>query len=320
MDYDLIIVGGGPAGLTAAIYAGRRNLKTLLITITIGGQVLEAEKIENYPGFLGIKGLKLMQRFQKQAIKSGVEIVLDEVKEIKEIEGGYTVKTNTKEYSAKAIILAFGRTPRSLNVPGEEKFREKGVSYCATCDMPLFKNKTIAVVGGGNAALEAALYGSKIAKKVYLIHRRDEFRGFESFVEKVKRKENVELVLSSVVTEIKGEDSVRAIVVQDLKTNQLKELQVDGVFIEIGSEVKTDLIKNLVKLDENNQVVITNNCETFYPDRNEIRPGIFAAGDITSTPFKQIVTAAGEGCKAALQAYNYLHGIKGVPFTGEWKH
>jgi thioredoxin reductase (NADPH) len=320
MDYDLIIVGGGPAGLTAAIYAGRRNLKTLLITITIGGQVLEAEKIENYPGFLGIKGLKLMQRFQKQAIKSGVEIVLDEVKEIKEIEGGYTVKTNTKEYSAKAIILAFGRTPRSLNVPGEEKFRGKGVSYCATCDMPLFKNKTIAVVGGGNAALEAALYGSKIAKKVYLIHRRDEFRGFESFVEKVKRKENVELVLSSVVTEIKGEDSVRAIVVQDLKTNQLKELQVDGVFIEIGSEVKTDLIKNLVKLDENNQVVITNNCETFYPDRNEIRPGIFAAGDITSTPFKQIVTAAGEGCKAALQAYNYLHGIKGVPFTGEWKH
>jgi thioredoxin reductase (NADPH) len=320
MDYDLIIVGGGPAGLTAAIYAGRRNLKTLLITITIGGQVLEAEKIENYPGFLGIKGLKLMQRFQKQAMKSGVEIVLDEVKEIKEIEGGYTVKTNTKEYSAKAIILAFGRTPRSLNVPGEEKFRGKGVSYCATCDMPLFKNKTIAVVGGGNAALEAALYGSKIAKKVYLIHRRDEFRGFESFVEKVKRKENVELVLSSVVTEIKGEDSVRAIVVQDLKTNQLKELQVDGVFIEIGSEVKTDLIKNLVKLDENNQVVITNNCETFYPDRNEIRPGIFAAGDITSTPFKQIVTAAGEGCKAALQAYNYLHGIKGVPFTGEWKH
>jgi thioredoxin reductase (NADPH) len=320
MDYDLIIVGGGPAGLTAAIYAGRRNLKTLLITITIGGQVLEAEKIENYPGFLGIKGLKLMQRFQKQAMKSGVEIVLDEVKEIKEIEGGYTVKTNTKEYSAKAIILAFGRTPRSLNVPGEEKFRGKGVSYCATCDMPLFKNKTIAVVGGGNAALEAALYGSKIAKRVYLIHRRDEFRGFESFVEKVKRKENVELVLSSIVTEIKGEDSVRAIVVQDLKTNQLKELQVDGVFIEIGSEVKTDLIKNLVKLDENNQVVITNNCETFYPDRNEIRPGIFAAGDITSTPFKQIVTAAGEGCKAALQAYNYLHGIKGVPFTGEWKH
>jgi len=320
MDYELIIVGGGPAGLTAAIYAGRRNLKTLLLTITAGGQVMEAERIENYPGFLGVKGTKLMERFQKQAVKSGAEIVFEEVKEVKEIEGGYAVKTNAKDYTAKAIILAFGRTPRSLNVPGEEKFKGKGVSYCATCDMPLFKEKTIAVVGGGNAALEAALYGSKVAKKVYLIHRRDEFRGFESFVEKVKKKENVEFVLSSVVTEIKGEDSVKAIVVQDLKTNQLKELQVDGVFVEIGSEVKTDFIKNLVKLNENNQIVITNNCETFYPDKDEIRPGVFAAGDVTSTPFKQIVTATGEGCKAALQAYNYLHGIKGVPFTGEWKH
>jgi len=320
MEYELIIVGGGPAGLTAAIYAGRRKLKTLLLTITAGGQVLEAERIENYPGFLGVKGSKLMERFYKQAIKSGVEIVFEEVKEIKEIEGGYTVKTNAKEYTTRAVILAFGRTPRTLNVPGEEKFRGKGVSYCATCDMPLFKEKTIAVVGGGNAALEAALYGSKVAKKVYLIHRRDEFRGFESFVEKVRKKENVELVLSSVVTEIKGEDTVKSIVVQDLKTSQLKELQVDGVFVEIGSEVKTDFIKNLVKLNENNQIVITNNCETFYPDKDEIRPGIFAAGDVTSTPFKQIVTAAGEGCKAALQAYNYLHGIKGAPFTSEWKH
>lgn len=317
MDYDLIIVGGGPAGLTAAIYACRRKLKTLLLTITVGGQVLEASKIENYPGFLGVKGTKLMERFQKQAIKSGVEIALGEVKEIKEVEGGYLVKAG-KEYTTKAVILAFGRTPRSLNVPGEEKFKGKGVSYCATCDMPLFKDKIVAVVGGGNAALEAAIYGSKIARKVYLIHRRDEFRGFESFVEKLKKKENVEFVLSSVITEIKGEDSVKAIVVQDLKTNQLKELQVDGIFVEIGSEVKTDFIKNLVKLNENNQIVITNNCETFYPDRDEIRPGVFAAGDVTSTPFKQIVTAAGEGCKAALQAYIYIHGIKGVPFTGEW--
>jgi len=317
MDYDLIIVGGGPAGLTAAIYACRRKLKTLLLTITVGGQVLEASKIENYPGFLGVKGTKLMERFQKQAIKSGVEIALGEVKEIKEVEGGYLVKAG-KEYTTKAVILAFGRTPRSLNVPGEEKFKGKGVSYCATCDMPLFKDKIVAVVGGGNAALEAAIYGSKIARKVYLIHRRDEFRGFESFVEKLKNKENVEFVLSSVITEIKGEDSVKAIVVQDLKTNQLKELQVDGIFVEIGSEVKTDFIKNLVKLNENNQIVITNNCETFYPDKDEIRPGVFAAGDVTSTPFKQIVTAAGEGCKAALQAYIYIHGIKGVPFTGEW--
>jgi thioredoxin reductase (NADPH) len=319
MEYDVIIVGGGAAGLTAAVYAARRKMKTLIITINIGGQASEATKIENYPGFLGVNGAKLMTKFQKQAMKSGAEIVFDEVKEVKEIGGGYTVKTSSKEYTTKAVILAFGKTPRSLNIPGEEIFKGMGVSYCATCDLPLFKDKTVAIVGGGNAALDAALYGSKIAKKVYLIHRRDEFRGFEDLVGQVKKKENVELLLSYVITEIKGKDRVNSIVVQDLKTSQTKELQVDGVFVEIGSEVKTDFIKGLVKVDEKNQIIITNNCETFYPDRNEIRPGIFAAGDVTNTPFKQVVVSGGEGCKAALQAYNYIHGIKQVLFTADWR-
>lgn len=319
MEYDVIIVGGGAAGLTAAVYAARRKMKTLIITINIGGQASEATKIENYPGFLGVNGAKLMTKFQKQAMKSGAEIVFDEVKEVKEIGDRYTVKTSSKEYTTKAVILAFGKTPRSLNIPGEEIFKGMGVSYCATCDLPLFKDKTVAIVGGGNAALDAALYGSKIAKKVYLIHRRDEFRGFEDLVGQVKKKENVELLLSYVITEIKGKDRVNSIVVQDLKTSQTKELQVDGVFVEIGSEVKTDFIKGLVKVDEKNQIIITNNCETFYPDRNEIRPGIFAAGDVTNTPFKQVVVSGGEGCKAALQAYNYIHGIKQVLFTADWR-
>jgi len=319
MEYDVIIVGGGAAGLTAAVYAARRKMKTLIITMNIGGQASEATKIENYPGFLGVNGAKLMTKFQKQAMKSGAEIVFDEVKEVKEIGDRYTVKTSSKEYTTKAVILAFGKTPRSLNIPGEEIFKGMGVSYCATCDLPLFKDKTVAIVGGGNAALDAALYGSKIAKKVYLIHRRDEFRGFEDLVGQVKKKENVELLLSYVITEIKGKDRVNSIVVQDLKTSQTKELQVDGVFVEIGSEVKTDFIKGLIKVDEKNQIIITNNCETFYPDRNEIRPGIFAAGDVTNTPFKQVVVSGGEGCKAALQAYNYIHGIKQVLFTADWR-
>lgn len=317
MEYDVIVIGGASAGLTAAIYAARRAMKTLVITKNIGGQALETNRIENYPGFLAISGPNLMKRFQKQALRSGAEIVFDEVKELEESDSMFRVKTDTNEYMGKAIILAFGKTPKTLNVIGEKEFLGKGVSYCATCDLPLFKNKTIAVVGGGNSAFDAALYGSKITSKVYLIHRKSEFRAFEYLIESVKKRQNIEFVLNSVVKEIKGDNVVSSVVVEDVNTKETKELKVQGVFIEIGSEVKTDFIRNLVKLDENGHVVINNNCETFYPDSEKIRPGIFAAGDITITPFKQIVVSAGEGCKAALQAYNYLHKIKPA-FIADW--
>jgi thioredoxin reductase len=197
-----------------------------------------------------------------------------------------------------------------LNVPGEKKFSGKGISYCATCDGPFFKNKIVAVIGGGNSALDAAIKLSEIAKKVYLIHRRDEFRGFEYLVDEVKRKKNVELVLSHVAVEFKGDKVLKSMIVESVKTKKRKELKVDGVFIEIGSEVKTDFIKDLVKLDENNHIIINNNCETSYP-------GIFAAGDVTNTPFKQIVVAAGEGAKAGLNAYNYIHGIEAA-IIADW--
>ncbi|MEM7826492.1 MAG: FAD-dependent oxidoreductase, partial [Candidatus Aenigmatarchaeota archaeon] len=173
--------------------------------------------------------------------------------------------------------------------------------------------------GGGNSALDAALLLSKIASKVYLIHRRDEFRGFEAFVEEVKKKKNVELLLSSVVREIKGEGKVGSIVVENLKTGEKKEIAVDGIFIEIGYEVDPSLVKDLVKLDEYNQIVVDANCRTFYPDSEKVRPGIFAAGDVTNVIFKQIVVAAGEGAKAALAAYNYLHGVEDVQMVGDWK-
>lgn len=308
--YDVIIVGGGSAGLTAGLYAGRRNLKTLLLTKEVGGQANLAPFVENYPGVFDISGIELMKNFKKQAIDAGVELKLEEVLKIEENKTNKTktfvVKTEDNTYTSKSIILAFGKVPRRLNIPGEKEFSGKGVSYCATCDMPLFKDKIVAVVGGGNSALDAALYGSELAKKVYLIHRRDEFRGFESLVEKVKEKENINLVLDSVVKEIKGDSFVESIIVENLLENKKKEIAIDGIFIEIGYITKTDFIEGLVKLDERNQVITNNKCEAFYPKSDEVNSGIFAAGDLNDDPCNQIVTAAGEGAKAALQVYNYL--------------
>jgi thioredoxin reductase (NADPH) len=325
--YDTIIIGAAAAGLTAGIYAARRRMKTLIISKDIGGQVLGTDAVENYPGFLLISGRNLALRMMKQAIKSGTQIIQDEVVKIDEDgkEGKfpiYVVKSKSgQKFKTKTVILAYGKTPRSLNVPGEKEFAARGVSYCATCDMPLYKNKIVAVVGGGNSAFDAALLGSKIAKKVYLIHRRSEFRAFEYMVEQVKSRPNVTFLLNFIVTEIigtkKGLPKVTAIRVKNLETGKEKVIKIDGVFIEIGSEVKTDMIKDLVKLDSKNHVIVTNMQETFYPNKNKIRPGIFAAGDLTNTPVKQLVVSAGEGCKAAMQAYNYLHGIS-ARFISDW--
>lgn len=312
MQYDVVIIGAGPAGLTAAIYTSRRNLKTVIISKNLGGQVITTPSIENYPGFDRIGGVELIQKFEKQVKNFGVEITYDEVESIVKKDDKFLVKTPNNEYEVRSVILAFGRTPRSLEVPGEKNFTGKGISYCAVCDMPLFKDKIVAVVGGGNSALDAALLGSDIAKKVYLIHRRQEFRGFESMVDKVKERENVEFILDSVVKEFKGNKFLKSIIVENVKSGEKKKIILDGVFVEIGSEVKTDFIKDLVDLDENGQVIVNQKCETS-------QRGIFAAGDITNTPFKQIIVASGEGAKAGLQAYNYIHGVE-APVTADWAH
>jgi len=317
--YDVIIVGAGPAGMTSGIYTSRRNLKTLILSKVLGGQVINCPRVENYPGFKAVEGLELMKNFEEQVKGFGVEIIYQGVEEIKEENGKFIVKTMGKEYESKTVILAFGKTPKKLNVPGEKEFQGKGVSYCATCDAYFFKGKIVAVVGGGNAALDAALLLSGIVKKVYLIHRRDKFRGFESMIREVKNRENIEFILDSVVTEILGEDVMKSLNIKNVKTEETKKLDVDGVFIEIGSVVKTDLVKDLVKFDKYNYIVINNNCETFYPSTDNIRPGIFAAGDITNTPFKQIIVASGEGAKAGLQVYNYIHGIKSQVLITDWK-
>lgn len=294
--YDTIIIGAGAAGLTAALYTARRNLKTLILSKDIGGQTAVATEIENYPGVIDQpNGFELMQTFKKQAEKFGAEIKHEGVTEIKKNKDIFSVKTDKNSYSAKTVILAFGLTPRELGVPGEDKLKGRGVAYCATCDGPLFKNKTVAVVGGGNSALDAADYLSGLAKKVYLIHRRDEFRAEAILQKKVKQAKNIELVLNSEIQEIKGSNKVESIKL----SSQDEEIQVDGVFIEIGYQAKTDWLKNLVKLNSKGEIITDENCRTSTP-------GIFAAGDVTDAPYKQIVISAGEGAKAALQAHKYI--------------
>lgn len=304
MKYDVIIVGGAAAGMTAAIYSSRRAMKTLIVTQDIGGQAATTPDIENYPGFEHIDGIKLMDNFKKQAEKTGTEFVFEEVKEIKKTGNEFIVKTNTKEFETRSVILAFGLTHRHLGVPGEEEFGGKGVSYCATCDAPLFKQKDVAVVGGGNSALDASLLLSKLAKKVYLVHRRDKFRGEQVLIDRVLAAENIEMVYNSKVKEIKGEMLVKSMVVEDINdSSKVKEINLQGVFVEIGFQVKGDLVKGLVDLDDRKQILVDKNCATSTP-------GIFAAGDVTDIEYKQIIVSAGEGAKAALSANKFLNSGK----------
>ncbi len=305
MKYDTIIIGGGPAGLTAAIYTARKKVKTLVVTVDIGGQTLLTNHIENYPGYTELSGPKLMQIFEEQAKSFGAEFVFGKVDRVEKLDGGFKITlSNNEEYTAKTVIIASGKIPKQLKVPGEEKFIGRGVSTCATCDGPLFRNKSVIVIGGGNSALDAVLLLSKIAKKVYLMHRRDEFRGDEVLIDKVKKQKNVELILSSVAKEVKGEKFVKSLVIENVRSRESRELSVDGIFVEIGYEVKTDFVKDFAKLNEAGEIIVNDFCEASSP-------GIFAAGDITNVPYKQTVIAAGQGAIAGLSAYSYLQKLKG---------
>lgn len=301
--YDLIIIGAGAAGLTAAIYASRRELKTLVLSMNLGGQAAMASDIENYPGSETKSGVELMKKFAEAAKKFGAEIVYDEATSIKKIDDGFEVTAKREKYQSKTIIIASGKKPRLLNAKGEGKFHGKGIVYCATCDAPLFRDKDVAVVGGGNSAFDAAILLTKIAKKVYLIHRREEFRAEESDVEKFKKKNNIELVLNCEITEIKGDDFIKSVIVKNNQDGSEKEIMLSGLFVEIGYDVDPKLFKDLVKMDEVNQIK-TDSCGRTSTS------GIFAAGDITDVPYKQIVISAGAGAKAALCAYDYINKNK----------
>jgi thioredoxin-disulfide reductase len=310
--YDLIIVGGACAGLSAATYASRRALKTLVITKDIGGQIATTPTVENYPGIDFITGPALAEDMLKQAEKWGAEVRYDEVSWLKKLsEKSFEVGTvSGTTYASQSLLLAYGKTPRSLGVPGELEYAGRGVSYCVTCDAPLFKNKRVVVVGGGSSALEGALILSKVCEKVYLVHRRPEFRGEDVLVSQIMATPNIELVLPTASQEIIGDGSVvTGLRVQNLVNQENTLLEVSGVFVEIGFIVNTALIKDFVELDRFNQIITNNKQETSVP-------GVFAAGDITDTIFKQAVISASEGAKAALSAYSYIND--GKPVGVDW--
>lgn len=307
--YDTIIIGGGAAGLTAGLYASRRAMKTLLITQDIGGQAATTNEIENYPGMDFVSGPELMNNFKAQVEKFGAQIIYAEVVKItkEEDDNGipvFTVLTNTDQYVGNSVILAYGLTHRHLGVPGEKEFGGKGVSYCATCDAPFFKGKPVVVVGGGNSAVDAALLMAKISPKVYLVHRRNEFRAEAVLIEQLKQPQ-IELLLNSEVKEILGDARVRKVVIYDINDPaKIRDLEAEGVFVEVGFVVNSQLIEGLIELDQRKQIKISLDGETS-------QPGVFAAGDITNISYKQIVISAGWGATAALKAYEYLQKVRG---------
>lgn len=304
--WDVLIIGAGPAGFTAAIYAARFGLETLILSKDLGGNMALTDIIENYPGFPeGISGSELTNRMHEQVKKLGVEVIFDEVERIDPAECAYyegpckfAVKTkNGKEYKAKTIIITVGAAPRKLHVPGEEEFTGRGVSYCATCDGPLFKGKKVVVVGGGNTALQEALYLKSIGVDVTLVHRREEFRA-DKILQNRFKESGIPAILNTVVTEIIGKDKVEAVKLRNRVTGEETEMPVDGVFIFIGYEPKTDFVKHLGITDEYGYIPVD-----MYM-RTKVK-GIFAAGDITNV-FKQIAVAVGQGAIAANSAKELL--------------
>ncbi|MFQ5951086.1 MAG: NAD(P)/FAD-dependent oxidoreductase, partial [Candidatus Geothermarchaeales archaeon] len=304
--YDVAIVGGAAAGLTAALYTSRQGLKTIVLTKDIGGQALLTPHIENYPGFESIGGLELMEKFKEQAVQFGTEFVYEEVKEIETIENWFKLKTPLNEYRATSVVLAFGKTPKDLGVPGEEGLVGKGVSYCAVCDGPLFKDRVVGVVGWGNSALEAAIMLCNIAKKVYLVFRSGQVIGHGALMQECVESGSVEPVPRSLVVEVRGEPVLHSVVLKDVKTDETRELELDGLFVEMGYMAKTEFVKDLVDLSDTEEIIVAKDCSTSHV-------GIFAAGDVTDTPYKQAVISAGQGATAGLSAYHYVQNLRGKP-------
>jgi len=307
MIYDLIIIGGGPAGITAGIYAGRQRMKTLLITKEFGGQMAKkATEVCNYPGFEKISGLELIDKFVEHLKKQeSVEIKFSVVGKIEKENNIFTVTiAENEKIQSKSVIVATGADPRPLEAIGEKEFIGKGVSYCVTCDGPVFRNKAIAIIGGGNCGLEAALFMVNYASKIYVLEFGAEVKADQENKNDIAKSDKIEVITNASAKEIKGEKMVSSLVYQDNISKEYKTLDVQGVFIEIGSQPATALAKGLVDFTKRDEIQVES--ETFGTKT----PGLFAAGDDNSGPYKQIVTAAGEGCKASLSAYDYLRKQK----------
>ena len=296
--YDLIIIGGGPAGLTAGIYAVRYGMDTVVLEKNVmPGQIAATDMVENYTGFTAISGPELMQRFKEHAETVGVKIESAEVSSITSEDGKKVVVTDSGTLGSKTVIIATGANPKKLGIPGEKEFMGKGVSYCATCDAPFYKGKTVIVVGGGESALTDALILSNVVKKVYIIHRRDKLRASRILQERVSRKPNIDIVWDTVPEEIQGKAGVENVILRNLKTRDVYTLQVDGVFVYIGIRPSTEFID--VKKNSSGFILTNEKLETSIP-------GIYAAGDCRDTSIWQVVTAVADGAVAAVSAHEYI--------------
>lgn len=297
--YDLIIIGAGPAGLTAALYAGRSRLNTLLIEkMAVGGRILMSESIENYPGFPGgVSTRELMGKMEEQVRGLGVKIINDEVLDLDCLKK--TIKTSGAAYEAAAIIIASGARPRKLNVPGEEEYIGRGVSYCATCDAPFFKEKKLVIVGGGNAVAEEAIYLSRFASQVSVLHRRQDLRASAILQERMRQNKKIDFILSSVLTRIKGSKKVESVTVKDLLSGKENDFNCDGVFIYIGYEPETMFLKGKLKMDEAGFIAADEDMASSVE-------GIFACGDCRKKGLYQVINACGDGAVAADSAYKFI--------------
>ncbi len=303
-SYQLIIIGGGPAGLSAGLYATRARLSTLLIERAIpGGQIINAELVENYPGFpQGISGAELGSLMEQQATKYGLEIIMAEVEGVEVGEGEKIVHTSEGQYRAKALIIAGGSEHGKLGVPGEEELRGRGVSYCATCDGAFFKDQVIAVVGGGNVAINDALFLTRFASKVIVIHRRDQLRATKILSEGALARPEIEFLWDTVVESIGGDGQVRELGLRNVKTGTESKLEVSGIFVAVGLRPNTGYLEGVVALSPEGFILVNDQMETGVP-------GIFAAGDIRAGSARQVSSAVGDGATAAISAERYLSSI-----------
>jgi len=307
--YDLIILGAGPAGLTAAIYALRYGLKTIVLErASVGGQIIISEKIENYPGFSSVSPQELVGKMQKQAENLGMRVEYEEVEKLELKNEKKIVYTSPdKQYKSLALIIATGGEEKKLGVKGEEELIGRGVSYCATCDAPFFRDKEVIAVGGGNTAIEESLYLTKFARKVYLIHRREMLRAEEILQQRVEKNSKIQLILKTVIQEIYGNSKVEGVKLKNLSSNELMNLSCSGVFVFIGLQPNTKFLQNLVELNEQGFIKTNKNLETNIK-------GVFACGDVRENLLKQVIVACGEAAQAAFVAKEYINKLKGIEY------